>query len=696
MKARATRAAPLAEAAARLATARPSLSPELRGEAAEAARLGHDFARVAVPAGPPGSGGVIQRVTDEQRNAVKRLGKRPSTSDMGANMLWLGEVRKLHALLSREDSDEARTLAAEVGSWIGAPTPSQPTGSRSGGASTPSKPLSKPPSSTPPSLPSSRPIPSPTPSLSTSLSPSPSSSLAPRSTAPLSVPSFSSSPSPSSPSAPSPLSRPVTIPVNEPRSQTMTGTGGDSRWGGEHRWDSRFDVKVDPRKKHVRATIRLDTAASDPELTDWDQANAHKWNDRYALAMPHPSGRGTEQYPISVKLKRGTKKKPAHYRVEARKPTDPGFSASRGRKGTSSMTTWGTEDVEDVPHEVGHMLGNQDEYYTIDGHQYTGPGERARKGVDVDEGSIMNDPKNAPRARHYELIRRKVAEHLGQDVEVQERAPVEERRMVRAPTGSGPSMGMGGMDMGAMVKSLRPVPKKPPPVEEDSSSSPSSPYTPSPHFSTPFGMGMPRGTPLPVREPRERKGAPKDLDRDASPAPFDFRSVLRKAPPRPEAPSAVEEEAPSPTPLRKPTLGPPSTSARGGPVSTAEKLTRPLPKPTARPLPVPPSSTPVSSPTPEPEKPPPVTSPTSSAPGGGMATDEHREQIMTRLDNVGTFLAGQEDSEHRTDFQERLRAAREKIEAEFGRGGVTLERAKKIAAGFMNFGREVKGHYPDT
>ncbi|HEX7239664.1 MAG TPA: hypothetical protein VF263_05335, partial [Longimicrobiaceae bacterium] len=77
MKARATRAIPLAEAAARLA-ARPSLSPELRGQAAEAARLGHDFARVAVPSSPAdGSGGVIQRVTEEQRKAASRLRTKP-------------------------------------------------------------------------------------------------------------------------------------------------------------------------------------------------------------------------------------------------------------------------------------------------------------------------------------------------------------------------------------------------------------------------------------------------------------------------------------------------------------------------------------------------------------------------------------------------------------------------------------------
>ena len=67
------------------------------------------------------------------------------------------------------------------------------------------------------------------------------------------------------------------------------------------------------------------------------------------------------------------------------------------------MRNWGTYDREDITHEFGHMIGNKDEYFTVDGRRY-GSG-RAHKG-------IMNDPSDHPKKIHFEKIRQNIAKML--------------------------------------------------------------------------------------------------------------------------------------------------------------------------------------------------------------------------------------------------------------------------------------------
>ena len=64
---------------------------------------------------------------------------------------------------------------------------------------------------------------------------------------------------------------------------------------------------------------------------------------------------------------------------------------------TANMTNWGAADTVDVSHEVGHMLGNPEEYFTVDGVAY-GPARQPG-------GNIMNNPANPPEAKHYGLVR---------------------------------------------------------------------------------------------------------------------------------------------------------------------------------------------------------------------------------------------------------------------------------------------------
>ena len=71
---------------------------------------------------------------------------------------------------------------------------------------------------------------------------------------------------------------------------------------------------------------------------------------------------------------------------------------------TTDMLHWGLIDG-DQAHEVGHMLGNKEEYFTVDGADY-GPGRQPT-------GNIMNNPDNPPVAAHYWLIQHTVDTLLG-------------------------------------------------------------------------------------------------------------------------------------------------------------------------------------------------------------------------------------------------------------------------------------------
>ena len=69
------------------------------------------------------------------------------------------------------------------------------------------------------------------------------------------------------------------------------------------------------------------------------------------------------------------------------------------------MRNWSAADTVDVTHEFGHMLGNMDEYFTVNGTDF-GPGRQAG-------GNIMNNPANTPIARHFDLIKEEAQNLIG-------------------------------------------------------------------------------------------------------------------------------------------------------------------------------------------------------------------------------------------------------------------------------------------
>jgi hypothetical protein len=85
-----------------------------------------------------------------------------------------------------------------------------------------------------------------------------------------------------------------------------------------------------------------------------------------------------------------------HYNIHTTSP-DKTTAARTPNEGTTGMQSWGPKSKNAVAHEVGHMLGNKDEYGKVDGVDYTKKPPR----------NIMNNVRHDPVAEHFHLIAKK-------------------------------------------------------------------------------------------------------------------------------------------------------------------------------------------------------------------------------------------------------------------------------------------------
>jgi hypothetical protein len=127
------------------------------------------------------------------------------------------------------------------------------------------------------------------------------------------------------------------------------------------------------------------------------------------MGRVHPllakKGATTEkQYPIKVEIE--VVDSAEHHTITAQDPSTVGHGATAGLGGTTSMTNWGVLDNIDIAHEVGHMLGNPENYFTVDfrnARKVWGASRQTGKG-------IMNNPAEAPLAEHFWLVKEKFPE----------------------------------------------------------------------------------------------------------------------------------------------------------------------------------------------------------------------------------------------------------------------------------------------
>jgi hypothetical protein len=92
-----------------------------------------------------------------------------------------------------------------------------------------------------------------------------------------------------------------------------------------------------------------------------------------------------------------------HYVI---KPQVPGAveGGRAGLGGTTSMTGWGVKDPIDVVHEFGHMLGNPESYFVINGID---KGAARRLGFNV-----MNDPAGPVIVDNFAFVVQQINEKL--------------------------------------------------------------------------------------------------------------------------------------------------------------------------------------------------------------------------------------------------------------------------------------------
>ena len=187
--------------------------------------------------------------------------------------------------------------------------------------------------------------------------------------------------------------------ISESRSQDMkdvpqTSPGYEKKYS----WDANFRLVFDYKKKYLKVRVKLYASVSDQQKATWKGTIDQYWNGRRHLEVTRKEGEKTvkDKYKILMDVEWTDKASQADHMVN--------FLSGR----TTNMGNWGDDNL--VGHEFGHMLGNKDEYFTIDGVKH---GDAYQKGK-----GIMNNPDELPFTEHYDLIKQQSASALDVDVSV--------------------------------------------------------------------------------------------------------------------------------------------------------------------------------------------------------------------------------------------------------------------------------------
>lgn len=166
--------------------------------------------------------------------------------------------------------------------------------------------------------------------------------------------------------------------------------------GRSHAWTSRFEARLEGGSVQVRVGVHLVPAAGvtrlqlERALKPWRVGAEERWSGRFALETA-----GGVRYPIRVS-------------VDFHGPSFHHDVVVGPGAGRTDQLDWHLADPPShVAHEIGHMLGANDEYRG----GAVGPG-----GAIADTGSLMGASPGTgalPRARHFEGIRQWFAARTG-------------------------------------------------------------------------------------------------------------------------------------------------------------------------------------------------------------------------------------------------------------------------------------------
>ena len=189
---------------------------------------------------------------------------------------------------------------------------------------------------------------------------------------------------------------------------------------------SNFTLTVDGTIPEVRVVIRLQIGgAMTPEHKAVWLNNIYKaWNNRVKLVCydkktPHI----IKEYPVIIDIRIDNYFVLQHSAQEnlstyERYKYIPHYIIWAKPTGRSNLTAWALDDPYAPAHEVGHILGNNDEYGIVNGVDFTCTGghQPGSKPLCKWHNRIMHTDKGIPTLENYSLIVKEVAEMTGKEV----------------------------------------------------------------------------------------------------------------------------------------------------------------------------------------------------------------------------------------------------------------------------------------
>lgn len=181
--------------------------------------------------------------------------------------------------------------------------------------------------------------------------------------------------------------------------------------------EHRFMLIINNSIPEIRVVIRLDLEASIEQKTAWIQLVNNTWNNRIKLVCEDKDA-SVKEYPIviDIQIEEWNEKIKRIYdtaSLEEIQRNTPHFLICVKRTGRAKEDEWPLDDPRAIPHEVGHMIGNIDEYGTVNGQSYICNGSHGMHGTCSWCTHIMHCREGVPTFNNYNLILDEVRKMIG-------------------------------------------------------------------------------------------------------------------------------------------------------------------------------------------------------------------------------------------------------------------------------------------
>jgi RHS repeat-associated protein len=175
--------------------------------------------------------------------------------------------------------------------------------------------------------------------------------------------------------------------------RTVSGSMSETLDGINFTWNYGYDLKVTECKKTTIGVVDVTVRAklqgvkvSAGLKTLYQEGVRQQWDNKFKLVCEECKCAG---YLIRVKL------------VFVESGQDLTIAVNRGEGqggvGAGALVQWGTSDPQGTAgHEIGHQLGNADEYGNVNGTDY-GAGYQSN-------GGVMNNPENSALEKNFNSI----------------------------------------------------------------------------------------------------------------------------------------------------------------------------------------------------------------------------------------------------------------------------------------------------